>query len=228
MNNEKKNDVGIILLVIVLLIVVVVMSIYIVVNKVGSNNDIKNGDVNTPSTSDEQQIKQENLEFFDKYLYSFLPGPSANYFKKTISSFNDQNISNFLFWYVYNNRTSIGVCDEEKQICTVSKEKLDEIVYKYFGKKDYTISQLSGSSGLGIKKLSDEEYQIYWGNFGVMAPQCNNSSIVYNGNNVTVSYDLTNDLDQYNVNKARLEFKLTYSEGRYIVNSIYYTIIETK
>ena len=33
--------------------------------------DFRNG--NIPNASDEQQVKQENSEFFDKYLYSFLP-----------------------------------------------------------------------------------------------------------------------------------------------------------
>ena len=59
MNNDKKNDIGIVLLIVILLILVVAMSIYIVVNKVGYN-DTEKGNENTPNTSDEQQIKQEN------------------------------------------------------------------------------------------------------------------------------------------------------------------------
>lgn len=226
MNNDKKNDMGIVLLIVILLILVVAMSIYIVVNKVGYN-DTEKGNVNTPNTSDEQQIKQENSEFFDKYLYSFLPMASANNFKKTITDFTDEDITNFVYFYVFNNRKELSGNNEDEYTCDVSKELVDEIVCKYFGKKQYSLILDRGRTG--IRELSDTTYQVYWFPTGWMAPESHNESIVYNGNNVTVTYKLNDDLTvDSNKKESKLEFKLTYADGRYIVNSINYIMIETE
>ena len=227
MNNEKKNDVGIVLLVIALLIVVLLMGIYIVVSKVDSNKDTGNGNQNTPNTSDEQQIKQENAEFFDKYLYSFLPMASANNFKKTITNFTDEDVTNFVYFYVFNNRKEYSGNKEDEYTCDVSKEFVDELVYKYFGKKEYSLILERGRTG--IRKLSDTTYQVYWFPTGWMAPESNNESIVYNGNIVTVTYKLKDDLTIGADKKgSKLEFKLTYVDGRYIVNSINYIVLEAE
>ena len=77
---EKKN-----IIIVILSILVVVLSGYIVYDKVFSDND---------NAEDNQLIKTENAEFFDEYLKVFLPGKSANNFKKTIEELYN-NINNF-------------------------------------------------------------------------------------------------------------------------------------
>ena len=218
MDNNTKSK--IILLCTILIIVPIAMIILYMV----TSEMVRNG--NIPNASDEQQVKQENSEFFDKYLYSFLPMASANNFKKTITDFTDEDITNFVYFYVFNNRKELSGNKEEEYTCDVSKELVDELVYKYFGKRQYSLILNRGRTG--IRKLSDTTYQVYWFPTGWMAPESHNESVVYNGNNVTVTYKLNDDLTVVGDKKeSKLEFKLTYADGRYIVNSINYIETET-
>ena len=105
MDNNTKSKI-IPLCTILIIVPIAMIILYMVTSEM-----VRNG--NIPNASDEQQVKQENSEFFDKYLYSFLPMASANNFKKTITDFTDEDITNFVYFYVFNNRKELSGNKEE-------------------------------------------------------------------------------------------------------------------
>lgn len=228
---EKKN-----IIIVILAILVVWLSGYIVYDKVFSDNDkddniVENNDEdinnvieNTDNDEDNQLIKTENAEFFDEYLKIFLPGGSANNFKKTIEEFSDNDITLYLLFYYM----SLGGSEkiETTQIdgvisYTANKEEFDEVVEKYFGIKEYNIIDSTGRDG--IKKLDSGEYQVFWFATGWMAPEATNIGVKYDGNEVLVEYKLTNDTYGSYGEESKLTFKLIYNDGNYNVNSIIYS-----
>ena len=97
--------------------------------------------------------------------------------------------------------------------------ELDKIVYKYFGISDYEI--IENDSRMGIKKLKDNTYQIYWFATGFFAPEAENISVIYNDNLVEVKFKLSSLEDyDYNLENNILTFNLLYNGNSYIVKSI--------
>ena len=94
---------------------------------------------------------------------------------------------------------------------------MDQVVNKYFGDVKYEIIEKSDSRS-GIKKLSEDEYQVYWFTTGWMVPEASNIGVDYDEKNVDVKYSLTFEGQSYGI----LVFNLTYDKGNYNIKSIKY------
>lgn len=231
---KKKMNLGTLIIILVLLLAVVGMATYIIMDKLNQKNnnealdstisklEEKKTNISNFTEHKNDKIKYEEAEFFDDYLYTFLPRNSANNFIKTITEFTNDEITSYIYWNVYNMSSKGGA-----RKCNISKEKVDEIVYTYFGKKEYALELEKFGEKSGIKKISDTEYQVYWSSAGGWAqPEHENIGIEYTGNDVKVIYRLKSQNDGgYSlpeIDQALLIFNLEYSEGRYIVKGINY------
>ena len=174
------------------------------------------------------KIKKEDKEFFDNYLSIFLPSGSANNFTRTIDKFTNEDITKYLLFY-YIKEVNSGALHSDQELnggeytgiisYTTTKEELDKIVYKYFGISDYEI--IENDYRMGIKKLKDNTYQIYWFATGFFAPEAENISVIYNDNLVEVKYKLSSlEGYDYNLENNILTFNLLYNGNSYIVKSI--------
>lgn len=219
--------------VIIVLLIAVILSLvgYIIYDKVEYNNintkvdNNKQNKNNTNNTKEDNSItiKKENKEYFDNYLKIFLPSGSANNFKRTINEFSDQDISTYLLFY-YSSLANNGEISAVEQNGTysydVTKKQLDDVVYKYFGKKEYNL--ILSDSRTGIRKLENDMYQIFWYATGWTSPEATNIAVNYNGSEVTVEYKLTNDIYGSYGENSKLTFNLLYNDGNYNIKSILY------
>ena len=218
--NEKKNT-GLVIWVIILSVLVIGLVVYIVYDKTisESNNDVlENGEQEQINNS--EKFEQKDKTYFDEYLSYFLPNASAGNFIKSIDNFTSEEITTYLHFYYLGKCNSGELHPTETQdmvYYNVSKKDMDQVVDKYFGNVKYEIIEKQDTRS-GIKKLSEDEYQVYWFATGWLVPQATNIGVNYDGTNVEVKYSLTFE----NKNEGILIFNLSYNNGNYQVKSIKY------
>ena len=90
---KKKMNLGTLIIILVLLLAVVGMATYIIMDKLNQKNnnealdstisklEEKKTNISNFTEQKNDKIKYEEAEFFDDYLYTFLPRNSANNFK---------------------------------------------------------------------------------------------------------------------------------------------------
>ena len=166
-------------------------------------------------------MKIENASFFNEYLKVFLPQWSAGNFQRSITEFTDEDITSYIFWYVKNSGKN-GATASGEVSCKVTKSELNSIVDKYFDKATYKIVLAEQGARTGIRKLSDDIYEVFWFGTSSLRPVAYNESVKYDGNKVEVIYNLKYEYAGGALGDEKLTFNLEYSDGRYIVKKITY------
>lgn len=220
--NEKKNT-GLIIWLVILSMLVLGLVIYIIYDKtiaMPSEEKVNNEKNEQQQINNEENFEHKDKSYFDDYLTYFLPGASAGNFIKTIDNFTSEDITTYLYYY-YSGKCISGELESTEtsdiNYYNVSKKDMDQVVNKYFGDVKYEIIEKSDSRS-GIKKLSEDEYQVYWFTTGWMVPEASNIGVDYDEKNVDVKYSLTFEGQSYGI----LVFNLTYDKGNYNIKSIKY------
>ncbi len=226
---EIKNKIGmklstivIVAIILVLLVVALICACYFGIHR-SKSTETSNHNATTEN-SDMAEIEQKDAEYFNKYLEVFSPRISVGYFIKNIETFTNEDITKYLYYYYTRNHTYIdettGYVSIKEGVTTytVSKEEMDEVVYKYFGTKDYEIVPFEIDAEDGIKEIADQTYQLYCGSNRPTAVSITNTNVEYDGNNVLVKWDFMNQGYYY----GYMTFYLTINNGNYNVNKIEY------
>ena len=167
MEDNKKKIINILCGIIVLCIVGLLASIVIkVINK-----------------NKENQIKEESTEFFDDYLYTFNSsfGKKIGYFE----NIDEEDYSKFAVLYYYQNLE-----DKSANTFTISREKIENIVFKYFNISNFDLKETDETKELfQVKKLQNTyKIDINPVDFGYDSYKIRD--VTYNDNEVTVKYDI--------------------------------------
>ena len=167
MEDNKKKIINILCAIIVLCIIGLLASIVIkVINK-----------------NKENQIKEESTEFFDDYLYTFNSsfGKKIGYFE----NIDEEDYSKFAVLYYYQNLE-----DKSANTFTISREKIEKIVFKYFNIRNFDLKETDETKELfQVKKLQNTyKIDINPVDFGYDSYKISN--VTYNDNEVTVKYDI--------------------------------------
>lgn len=197
MEDNKKKIINILCAIIVLCIVGLLASIVIkVINK-----------------NKENQIKEESTEFFDDYLYTFNSsfGKKIGYFE----NIDEEDYSKFAVLYYYQNLE-----DKSANTFTISREKIENIVFKYFNISNFDLKETDETKELfQVKKLQNTyKIDINPVDFGYDSYKISN--VTYNDNEVTVKYDIYqgNTTDTKVIGEKI--FYLRYNEGNYNIYDI--------
>ena len=197
MEDNKKKIINILCGIIVLCIVGLLASIVIkVINK-----------------NKENQIKEESTEFFDDYLYTFNSsfGKKIGYFE----NIDEEDYSKFAVLYYYQNLE-----DKSANTFTISREKIENIVFKYFNISNFDLKETDETKELfQVKKLQNTyKIDINPVDFGYDSYKI--SDVTYNDNEVTVKYDIYqgNTTDTKVIGEKI--FYLRYNEGNYNIYDI--------
>lgn len=197
MEDSKKKIINILCGIIVLCIVGLLVSIVVkVINKNKKN-----------------QIKEESTEFFEDYLYTFNSsfGKKIGYF----DNIDEEDYSKFAILYYYQNLE-----DKSGNTFTISRDKIEKIVYKYFNISNFDLKETDETKELfQVKKLqSTYKIDINPVDFGYDSYRINN--VTYNDNEVTVKYDIYqgNTTDTKVIGEKI--FYLRYNEGNYNIYDI--------
>lgn len=190
-----------------------------------SNNTDDDEDKNdeNKNNSNKNDDDEKDLEFFKEYLYYFMPQQNAGNFLRTIKSFSDEDISTYILFY-YINQVNSGKLKPDKKdgsTYTTTKEEIDKVIYKYFGKKNVKFENSKGRTG--IRKLSTGKYQVYWIATGWYPPEIILTGVSLddssNKNYYTVSGSVVN-LSTKEIND--IEFTILNENNNYFVKSIEY------
>ena len=254
----KKSNTG---LIIILVLIIVGLASYIVCSKILSNketkpisnntnseitnnetendsnensteNDNTQSTTNTNSNSAENNGTSFNKEYFDEYLYVFMPRHSASNFMKNIDSFSNRDITQYLYWYYVNqglqkkNKSDQEKNNEEytgQMYYTVAKSDLDALVYKMFGIKDYEI--IETTSDTGIVKIDDNTYQVRSKATGWYAPSNEITNLEVGEKNATVECNLLGSAYDNTQGQivGHLKFYLTKNDGNWNLTKIEYS-----
>lgn len=197
MEDNKKKIINILCAIIVLCIVGLLASIVIkVINK-----------------NKENQIKEESTEFFDDYLYTFNSsfGKKIGYFE----NIDEEDYSKFAVLYYYQNLE-----DKSANTFTISREKIENIVFKYFNISNFDLKETDETKELfQVKKLQNTyKIDINPVDFGYDSYKIRD--VTYNDNEVTVKYDIYqgNTTDTKVIGEK--VFYLKYNEGNYNIYDI--------
>ena len=197
MEDNKKKIINILCGIIVLCIVGLLASIVIkVINK-----------------NKENQIKEESTEFFDDYLYTFNSsfGKKIGYFE----NIDEEDYSKFAVLYYYQNLE-----DKSANTFTISREKIENIVFKYFNISNFDLKETDETKELfQVKKLQNTyKIDINPVDFGYDSYKIRD--VTYNDNEVTVKYDIYqgNTTDTKVIGEKI--FYLRYNEGNYNIYDI--------
>lgn len=197
MEDNKKKIINILCAIIVLCIVGLLASIVIkVINK-----------------NKENQIKEESTEFFDDYLYTFNSsfGKKIGYFE----NIDEEDYSKFAILYYYQNLE-----DKSANTFTISREKIENIVFKYFNISNFDLKETDETKELfQVKKLQNTyKIDINPVDFGYDSYKIRD--VTYNDNEVTVKYDIYqgNTTDTKVIGEK--VFYLKYNEGNYNIYDI--------
>ena len=208
-------------------IVIIILSVLVVVLGCTLGYLLINKDVNTKSTKETNEIVEEQNEtidqkdedYFNEYLKVFL-GCNGTKVSRNTENFNDDDI----FYFVTNYYTLKHLSDDIQSNSgeyeyIVSKKEVDEIVYKYFNKKNYNIEK---SENIYTIKSEDDNYIISWSAVGCFYTLYKDIKVEYNGLEVTVSYNEYNTLPEIEANGNKLIFHLKYNNGEYNIIKIEY------
>ena len=197
MEDNKKKIINILCGIIVLCIIGLLASIVIkVINK-----------------NKENQIKEESTEFFDDYLYTFNSsfGKKIGYFE----NIDEEDYSKFAVLYYYQNLE-----DKSANTFTISREKIENIVFKYFNISNFDLKETDETKELfQVKKLQNTyKIDINPVDFGYDSYKIRD--VTYNDNEVTVKYDIYqgNTTDTKVIGEKI--FYLRYNEGNYNIYDI--------
>lgn len=222
----KKNVV-----IIILLVVVMGLCGYVAYDKLLNQPKTEEND-KTQEENDktqEEKIEKKDVAYFKDYLYYFMPAASANNFLRNIDSFTEEDINKYIYFY-YIVQVQQGKLNADAKTgdydgtftYTVSKDEVSKLVNKYFGIDNFELKEDWGERS-GIRNLNDSTYQIYWFATGWTFPECELTSVVYNGKNVKVTgkiYDIKGTIFKEN---SEIIFNLFYNNGNYNLKSIKYS-----
>lgn len=177
----------------------------------------------------EEKIEQKDIGYFKDYLYYFMPEVTASHFLKNIDTFSEDDIRNYIFYY-YSNQVNQGKLEADVQVgeydgtftYTVSKEEVAKLVNKYFGIENFMLTEDSKGRS-GVKRINDNIYQIYWFATGWFSPECELTSVVYNGKNVKVTGKIYKTEETDFKENSEIIFNLVYNNGNYNLKSIEYS-----
>lgn len=226
MESNKKR---LIIALTIFIITTLLLSGYIIYNKVLSRGETAKPNEDQTDVEEIEGITEDE-DFFNELLYIFLPMNSAGNFMRNIETFEDEDITNYVFWNYenYASKNNLGKYDETgvKLTYEISKKDIDELVFKVFGKKEYNIIETEGRTG--VKKINDNTYQIYWFASGFSAPTHRFSEITNLGNEIIISYYITANEQNYTEDYAKkdigtLKFHLVKNNENYNVTKIEYT-----
>ncbi len=228
MENENKRTNNIALIVILILILIILGLVgYIVYDKV-----LKPTETTEPTPAVENtEVEEtpgitEDEEYFNELLSTFLA--HSNSYMKNIDSFSDEEITTYLYFYYsdYANKNQVSIPESNGRLTyNVSKEELDNLVLKTFGKEEYNIESIGRD---GIKKIDENTYQVYWNATGWFIATSQLSEITKTNDGIIITYTLTGNETFGNNGKVigTQKFHLVKNEDDYNVTKIEY--IENK
>ena len=223
---KKTNNIA---LIIILILIVLALAGYIVYDKVVAPNlTLKNSPIE-PGAGDEINISEDS-DYFNELLYSFLPRHGSGYFMKNIEEFGDKEISDYIFCYYYDYAFDNHLSNwngGNYATYNVSKEEIDKLVFKLFGKKEYNIITTNWDKTVeGIKKIDEQTYQLFWGMHTIESPTYETTFNKINSleNEVIVQYVVEYDSLPYSseIKEGTLTFHLIKNNGNWNVTKLEY------
>lgn len=198
--NKKTITVCAVILIILLIIILIIVNI---------KDSKTNSSINEEKTQ-KIEFKKENKEFFDEYLKQF-----QNVYGKGIGyngKLTNEDYSKFVVLYFYDELN-----DPATYTFTVSKNKVDDLMNKYFGVTDYKIATISDFFTIdnynNTYKITINPIDYGYDVFKI-------KSVQYDNKDVIVKYNIYRyEIDDKNLVGEKI-FKLKYEYNNYHIKSI--------
>ena len=202
----KKN-----IVIIILTILVLGLGGYLVYNKVIDKAAVEK---KVDNQEEEQEVKEEVIEqkdaaYFDEYLKAFLSCDGI-FVSRNTDDFSNKDISNFVSRY-YN------LLSDGNGAYKANVSDVDTLVYKYFNKNNVVL-ETNPSAATTITK-ENNVYDFKWEPVGCGYNGYKDSTVTYNGENVTVKYNEYSMIEEKYTGKI-LIFHLKYNNGNYNIIKI--------
>ena len=220
----ETNKKGLIITLIIFIITTLLLAGYIIYDKVLKPTEPKEPApaVEKPEVEETPGITEDE-KYFNELLSTFLA--HSNSYMKNIDSFSDEEITTYLYFYYsdYANKNQVSIPENNGRLTyNVSKEELDNLVLKTFGKEEFSIAEREGRTG--IKKIDENTYQVYWNATGWFIATSQLSEITKTNDGIIITYTLTGNETFGNNGKVigTQKFHLVKNEDNYNVTKIEY------
>ena len=194
----------------ILVILVLGLGGYLVYDKVINKEDVPTNEETQKVPTNDVVIEQKDATYFDEYLKAFLSCDGALFVTRNTENFSNKDISNFVSRY-YN------LLSDGNGAYRVNVSDVDALIYKYFNKKD-VILETNPNEATTITK-QDNVYSFEWNAVGCGYNGYKDSTVTYNGEDVTVKYNEYSMIEEKYTGKT-LTFYLKYNNGNYNIIKI--------
>ena len=207
--------------IIITILVVLVLGLggYLVYDKVINveenllNNNEQN---NVQDTTNDVVIEKKDAAYFDEYLKVFTKTCEGRKIAKNTENFSNEDISSFVLGY-YGEPGNLTY--------NVGVSHVNELIYKYFNKKDAVLEAKPYGSEVATITKQDNIYKFTWSEVGCDVDEYVNPVVTYEGENVTVKYEIYAHLgcideEDCGLTGKYITFHLKYNNGNYNVIKI--------